>query len=79
MAVSGSFDTHLFSYRFNGLEYTVDIPAKDADEAKARLKALAWAYYDGVLVTRISGRKGAPIRFAVTVRNLLYGLFRSAR
>lgn len=47
------YKTHLFRYRFEGAEWAFDIVAKDADEAKERLKALAWAQYDGVLVARI--------------------------
>ena len=69
MATADSYDTHLFSYRFNGRQFTVDIVAKDADEAKERLKALAWAKYDGVLVARIPKSLGIPARIFVALRN----------
>jgi hypothetical protein len=69
MAVSNDYATHLFSYRFNGREYTIDIVAKNADEAKERLKALAWAKYDGVLVARIPAELGIFARLGVAVRN----------
>ena len=75
MAVSEQFETHLFSYRFNGRQYTVDIPAKDTDEAKERLKALAWAQYDGVLVARIPAQLGFLARLVVAVRNTTATLF----
>jgi hypothetical protein len=74
----GDYETHLFSYRFDDHEYTIDIIAKDADEAKARLKALAWAKYDGSLVTRISAAPGAGmlVRALVPLRNVFAWLWR---
>jgi len=45
--------THLFSYRFNGARWSFDMKAKNADEARERLKALVWATYDGVVIARI--------------------------
>jgi hypothetical protein len=71
MASLDQYPTHLFSYRFDGREYTVDILAKDANEAKERVKALAWARYDGVLITRIPNTIGAGLiaRLAVALRN----------
>ncbi len=65
-----TYATHLFSYRFDGREYTVDIVAKDADEAKERLKALAWAKYDGELVARVPAEVGPLARIVIAVRNL---------
>lgn len=47
------YDTHLFSYRFEGAEWGLEIVAKDEADAKERMKALAWAKYDGVLVATI--------------------------
>jgi hypothetical protein len=70
-----NYSTHLFSYRFEGKAYTVDIKAKDAEEAKARLKALAWAQYDGELVTRIPARLGLLARFTVAARNFTHTIF----
>lgn len=64
------YATHLFSYRYDGREYTVDIIAKDAAEAKERLKALAWAKYDGELVARVPAEIGPFTRIAVAVRNI---------
>jgi hypothetical protein len=72
MAVEEAHDTHLFSYRFNGRQFTVDIVATDAAEARERLKALAWAKYDGVLVARVPSRAGLFARLAVVVRNVLH-------
>ena len=76
MAGSDQYATHLFSYRFNGREYTVDIVAKDAEEAKERLKALAWAKYDGILAARIPNTVGAGLlaRLTVAARNAVQAL-----
>ena len=75
MAFSDTYDTHIFSYRFGGREYTIDISAKDANEARERLKALAWAKYDGVLVARIPSSLGIFARIAVAVRNATHTTF----
>jgi hypothetical protein len=71
MADVETYATHLFSYRYKGRPYTVDIVAKDAAEAKERLKALAWAEYDGELVARLPASLGIPARIAVRLRNVI--------
>lgn len=63
------YQTHIFNYQFEGKHYTIDVVAKDADEAEKRLKALNWATYDGVLVARMPKRLGVFARFMVAVRN----------
>lgn len=75
MAVSDTYATHLFSYRLNGKTYTVDIVAKDSAEAKERLKALAWAQYDGELVARVPASIGLLARIAVRLRNVTHTMF----
>lgn len=71
MALVEGYATHIFSYRYEGKSYTVDIVAKDAAEAKERLKALAWAQYDGELVARIPRSAGPLVRIGVWLRNHL--------
>jgi hypothetical protein len=51
--VDDGYATHLFSYRFGDARWALEIKAKSADEAKERLKALAWAAYDGELKASI--------------------------
>lgn len=75
MAGSNHYATHLFSYRFDGRQYTVDIVAKNESEAKERLNALAWAQYDGVLVARIPAGLGLFARLSVAIRNATNALF----
>jgi uncharacterized protein YggU (UPF0235/DUF167 family) len=62
----------LFSYRFDGSEWTVDIPAKNKEEALERIKALAWAKYDGVLVERVPV-KGRTAQGVATFLAKLFG------
>ena len=47
--------THLFSYRFDGKLWELEIKARNAEEAKARLARLAFAKYNGVLVATVQG------------------------
>jgi hypothetical protein len=58
--MSAKFATHLFSYRFGDARWSLEIQATSAEEAKERMKALAWATYDGELVANIPL---APRRF----------------
>lgn len=53
MSERDEYRKHLFSYRFEGDWYSFDLPAKDADEAQRRLKAIAWAKYDGEIFATI--------------------------
>jgi hypothetical protein len=48
-----SFKTYLFSYRYKDAVWGFDLKAESPDDAQERLKALAWATYDGELVAII--------------------------
>lgn len=71
-----NYATHLFRYRFNGEEWTVDIKASDAAEAQERIKALCWAKYDGELVANVPASLGPFARIAIAVRNATSTIFR---
>lgn len=43
----------LFTYRFEGADYGFDIVAKDAAEAKARVRQIALARYDGEIFATV--------------------------
>ena len=74
--VEHKFATHLFSYPFDGAKWTIDIRARDEDEARRRLQALAWATYDGVLVARVPVPVGPFARLANWLRNIAGSLVR---
>lgn len=61
--------THLFSYRFEGKQWELEIKAHNAKEAKARLSQLAFAQYDGVLVATIPAALGPLPVLATWIRN----------
>jgi hypothetical protein len=61
--------THLFSYRHEGSEWLLEIEASSEADAKARLARLAFASYDGVLVTKVPAVFGPPAIAATWIRN----------
>lgn len=61
--------THLFSYRFEDRDWELEIKARNAEEARARLARLAFAKYDGILVATIPAAFGPISLLAVWFRN----------
>lgn len=64
-------DTYLFSYRHNGAEWGLEIQAKSAADARARIDRLQYATLDGKLVATIPATAGVLARAYVFIRNLL--------
>jgi len=61
--------TFLVRYNYAGAEYGIEIMARDADEARARLSRLAYAKLDGELVATVPTVLG-PVAVAVAaIRN----------
>jgi hypothetical protein len=69
----GEFNTHLFSYRHAGAEWTLEIRARDAQDAKERLKALPLARYDGRLVAKFPTKAASLVKAGVWLRNFVFG------
>lgn len=69
-ASSEVYTTHLFSYRHDGTEWTLEIKARDPHDAKERLKALPFARYDGELIAKVPVSLGPLMRAAVWLRNV---------
>ena len=65
-----NFATHLFSYRFRDARWSLEIKAKNAEEAKERLKALAWATYDGELIANVPLTPRRFVRFFDWLRGI---------
>lgn len=63
----------LFSYNFEGAQYSLEIPAQDAEEAKHRLSRMTFAKYDGELVQSCPAPPGTGIllRLITWIRNSL--------
>jgi hypothetical protein len=47
------FRNYLFEYRYGNSEWGIQITAKNADEARERLKAISWAQYRGEVAATI--------------------------
>lgn len=63
------YKTFLVSYRYEGAEWVVQLPARDFADAKARLARLSFATVDGELVATVPAYAG-PLAAAVTaIRN----------
>ena len=45
---------YLFEYRHEGSEWALEIPARDLEDAKARLKAMPWAQYRGEVALTVT-------------------------
>jgi len=71
--------THLFSYRHDGKHWELEIQARDAEDAKQRIGKLAYATYDGVLVTRLPAALGPLGKLAVWIRNATNSLLTQAK
>lgn len=50
---SEEFKTYLFSYGYEGARWSLEIRARDPDEARERLNRLAFANYDGEVKAKI--------------------------
>lgn len=64
--------TYLFSYNYNGSQYSLEIPAETLEEAKDRLSVMSFAKYDGELVAKIPAQPSAGIfvRIITFMRNI---------
>jgi len=65
--------TWLFSYNFEGKQWSMEVVARDHDEAKRRLDAAAaWGKLDGELIASVPlSRGGFLVPLVVWVRNLI--------
>jgi len=65
--------THLFSYNYEGSQYSLEIPAHSEEEAKSRLTRMVYANYDGELVATVPAMpvSGIFVRLVTWLRNRL--------
>lgn len=61
--------TFLVRYNYAGAEYGLEILAKDADEARARIARLSYAKLDGELVATVPAVLGPVATVAAAIRN----------
>ncbi len=63
------FRKFLFSYRYDGAEWSIEIPARSVDEARKRISSLALARYDGEVFARYPATVGFIPRMIAFFRN----------
>jgi hypothetical protein len=71
--------TFLVSYRYDGAEWSLRLPARDFDDARARLSRLQYATIDGELEMTLPASTGRLAAVIVAVRNALHSLFAPSR
>ena len=74
-----SFDTYLFSYNHEGHSWCFEIQADSREDAQARVARLAFATYDGEIVTKVPASLGWPARLLVMLRNRARELFHTTK
>lgn len=61
--------TFLVSYRHEGEEWIIRLPARDASDAQARLAKLPYAAVDGELMGEFPAAAGPLVIMAMALRN----------
>lgn len=61
----------LVSYRMDGSEWNIELPAKDFEDAHRRLGQLHFARVDGELICNVPSALGPFAALAAVVRNYL--------
>jgi len=62
---------YLVSYRHQGVQWNVELPAEDLDDARRRLSQLALGRLEGEIIAAVPGSLGPLAAFAAFARNLL--------
>ena len=73
MSNTDSFQTYLFSYEHAGASWVLEIKARDALDAKARVRKLHSATFDGQMVTKVTVPNVSWRSVAMYVRRLMFG------
>lgn len=74
--MNSEYQTHMFTYRHDGAEWVLTLQATDADDARARIGKLAYATYDGVVVSQMPVILSPIGIVSVWARNLTMSLLR---
>jgi hypothetical protein len=61
----------LVSYRHEGSQWNIELPATDLEDARRRVSQLALARLDGEIIADIPGALGPVAALAAFVRNAL--------
>jgi len=69
MGKQPAFKSFLFSYRYEGAEWNVEIPAQSRDDARRRVSALTLARCEGEVIASTPAAFGPLVRIAAWIRN----------
>lgn len=70
------FKRFLVSYRHDGAQWNIEIPATSYEDAEQRLSQLTFGRVDGEIVAKIPGAMGPIAMLATRIRNLIWGASR---
>lgn len=65
------FKRYLVSYRHDGAQWNIEIPATSREDAEQRLNQLHFGRVDGEIIANVPGSMGPIAMLAARVRNLL--------
>ena len=65
------YETYLVTYRHEGSDWSLELPAKSYEDAHRRLSQLSLARVDGVGIAKIPGSLGPIAALVTTARNAL--------
>ena len=77
--VNEGYKTFLVSYRFEGASWTIQLPARSIEDAKARLGRMTYASVDGELVMTLPAYTGPFAALIANLRNALRSLVTPSR
>lgn len=77
--VDETHKTFVIRYRHDGAEWGIELPARDFDDAKARLARLPYATIDGELIMKLPAATGPLAAIVTAFRNAMHGLVGPSR
>lgn len=69
--MQNDFKTYLVSYRHEGQQWNLELPATSLEDAEHRLSQLHFAKVDGELIARLPEKLGPFAAILAATRNLL--------
>jgi hypothetical protein len=68
----GEFKKYLVSYRHDGAQWNIELPATSFEDAERRLSQLTFGRVDGEIIANIPGSMGPLAMLLTRLRNLIW-------
>jgi len=68
----GKFKNYMVSYRYDGAQWNIELPATSHEDAEQRLSQLHFGRVDGEIVANVPGSMGPIAMLATRFRNLIW-------